>query len=377
MPTSPNVVYRARIASTTGDAFVLASGSSGVYQIVMLSDQNENRINPVSEATLQNTNSLLSGQIATRATLTGSNLVGLSGQNLVFITNSGAVSFSLTGTPLVNIANQSIRVSFSGENLAFVTPSGTFNVTVNSALPAGTNNIGKITLETGSVNINGNVSLLAGSNLVGSFTLNSGVVQTSTVDSRVGVTGTTGLGLQVVSVSGWNSIPVWVPSGIIIENPIAIKGSVTLNTGAILATLNTGTVTVSVSNTPTVTINTGSISYDSTIVANQITSLTYFGTGITNSLIQIKATSGNLYNYHVWNPSANLNFIQFFDRPTGQITLGTTFPFRSYWLPAEGALDGDYSTPISFTGAIAIAVTNSMTGNGAPISGALVNIGYN
>jgi len=95
-----------------------------------------------------------------------------------------------------------------------------------------------------------------------------------------------------------------------------------------------------------------------------------------NTAQVIKAATGSLYSIEVSNSNSADAWIQFFNVAAGSVTVGTTVPDQSYFVPANGAMDKVFSTPIAFDTAITYACTTSATGNGDPTTGLIVNAVY-
>jgi len=104
------------------------------------------------------------------------------------------------------------------------------------------------------------------------------------------------------------------------------------------------------------------------------------GTGnalLTNTAVAVKASAGNLYGVNFVNPSTiSAAYVQVFDATS--VTLGTTVPKLSFWVPAGGAYDKEFvgEEKISFATGIMFAATSTATGSTAPAAGILANIVY-
>ena len=89
-----------------------------------------------------------------------------------------------------------------------------------------------------------------------------------------------------------------------------------------------------------------------------------------------------LFFIHVINPNTTDCFLQCFDALLADVTVGTTTPKYSFLLPGgtgasnRGVYDGAFAVPLTFTTGLVIAVTTGATTNGAPLSDAIVNLGY-
>lgn len=94
-----------------------------------------------------------------------------------------------------------------------------------------------------------------------------------------------------------------------------------------------------------------------------------------NSAQAARSVGGLLLGIEVSNPNSADAFIQIFDAVAADVTVGTTTPDLSFFVPANGAMDKDFaSAPIQFHKAITYACTTTATGNGDPATGLVVNI---
>lgn len=112
--------------------------------------------------------------------------------------------------------------------------------------------------------------------------------------------------------------------------------------------------------------------------ALQVQGLTpYRNTALSNSDQAVKASAGRLYTYHIQNPNFDSDvFVHLYDASTASVTVGTTTPTWTWWIPAGGAVDGVWPVPLIFATAITVAAVTTLTGSVAPTSGVLVNLGY-
>jgi len=95
-----------------------------------------------------------------------------------------------------------------------------------------------------------------------------------------------------------------------------------------------------------------------------------------NTAQAAKANPGVLYGLNVYNSNTADAFIQLFDLAIGSITVGTTVPKQSFFVPAAGSYDIRFDVPMAFGTEINYACTTTATGNGDPIVGLAVNIMY-
>lgn len=90
----------------------------------------------------------------------------------------------------------------------------------------------------------------------------------------------------------------------------------------------------------------------------------------------IKASAGQLYSLIIGNSNTAPVYAQLFDLATGSVTLGTTTPKMSIFVPAGGALVWALDSGIAFATAITIAFTTSRAGSGAPSNSVDYNAAY-
>ena len=88
----------------------------------------------------------------------------------------------------------------------------------------------------------------------------------------------------------------------------------------------------------------------------------------------VKATNGQLFGYHIYNSNTAVAFVHFYDIPSGRVTVGTSARKITLAVPPGGGVDGVFPMPITFTTAMAIAATTTITGSTNPTTGLLVDI---
>jgi hypothetical protein len=103
----------------------------------------------------------------------------------------------------------------------------------------------------------------------------------------------------------------------------------------------------------------------------------YRGAAIT-AKTAVKASAGQVYGYHIYNPNSVDIYLQFYNVASASVTVGTTTPDKTLWIPAGGALDtgAGLTFPWNFSTAITIAPTTTITGSTTPSTGLLINIDY-
>lgn len=94
---------------------------------------------------------------------------------------------------------------------------------------------------------------------------------------------------------------------------------------------------------------------------------------LSNSATQVVNAAGTLDSYYCYNPNASVVFVQFFNTSTP--TVGTTGPVWSIGIPAtQGANLSNVN--LSFSTAIYVAATTTVTGGTAPGTALNCNFGY-
>ena len=88
---------------------------------------------------------------------------------------------------------------------------------------------------------------------------------------------------------------------------------------------------------------------------------------------------GSVLSLEVSNPNAADAYLQLFDVAAGSVTVGTTDPNQSLFVPAgdgtkDGAMDKDFGAGIFFKNAITYACTTTAAGAGDPTTGLVVNM---
>lgn len=81
----------------------------------------------------------------------------------------------------------------------------------------------------------------------------------------------------------------------------------------------------------------------------------------------IKASAGQLYGWHAYNPEAAVTFVHIYNTDT--VTVGTTNPQMTIAVPAGGVVTITLPYGIVFTTAMSCAATTTAGGNGAPATG--------
>ena len=88
----------------------------------------------------------------------------------------------------------------------------------------------------------------------------------------------------------------------------------------------------------------------------------------------VKAAPGIVYGWKIQNLDGADAYLQLYDALAANVTVGTTTPTFSIWLPASGGDDLILPVPIRFTVGIVVAATTTIGGAVAPTNGELVNL---
>jgi len=306
------------------------------------------------------------------------------------------------------------------------------SVTLTTPIPAGSNNIGTVTLS-GTAPISGTVTanqgtpntlsnawpveLSDGTNLLGtsshpvridptgtttqpvsltSTTITGSVAVTGTffqatqpVSGTLTVTQATGTNLHTVLDSGTlTSITNALPAGTnVIGHVIADTGSTTAVTGNVTVVQPTGSnLNVAVSNFPatqpvsgTVTANAGTGTFTTSGTITTATTggfSTKSGSGLTNTAVSVKASAGQVYGWFLDNTenAAATTFFQFFNATSA--TVGTTTPLFSLAIPGGSSANVFNTQGIAFATGIMIAATTGYSNGTAPTSSVTYNVFY-
>lgn len=83
---------------------------------------------------------------------------------------------------------------------------------------------------------------------------------------------------------------------------------------------------------------------------------------------EIKATAGQLYGYYFANTNAAARYLKFYNATAANVTVGTTTPVLTLYLPASSAGHVEFSHGVAFSTAITAAATTGVADNdtGAP-----------
>lgn len=109
-------------------------------------------------------------------------------------------------------------------------------------------------------------------------------------------------------------------------------------------------------------------------VFNANTGDTY--TALTNGAQAIKAAAGQVYGWHIHNPSNATAYVLFYNVAAASVTVGTTTALFLLSIPTLGMSDVMLTKGIPFDTAIAIAAATTGGGNSAPATALEATIFY-
>lgn len=93
---------------------------------------------------------------------------------------------------------------------------------------------------------------------------------------------------------------------------------------------------------------------------------TYSSASITNTVVSVKSSAGQLGGYRLYNPNASVEYVQVFNLATGSVALGTTTPTYFFSIPPGATANVEFANGIAHSTAISIAATTTATGSTAP-----------
>jgi hypothetical protein len=101
-----------------------------------------------------------------------------------------------------------------------------------------------------------------------------------------------------------------------------------------------------------------------------------YSASLTNTVVNIEIVGNCRYALmDVGNGNAAASYIQVFNRPAASVTLGTTAPLHSYYIPANGGRVIAFGNVLDFGGdGFSIAATTTRAGSTAPVATVDVNV---
>jgi hypothetical protein len=91
------------------------------------------------------------------------------------------------------------------------------------------------------------------------------------------------------------------------------------------------------------------------------------GTALTSTAQVISAAAGQVYGWYIYNPNSSAQFVQFYNTAQASVTVGTTNPLFMLTIPATSAANVNFVQGIAFSNTgFSISATSTAGGNGAP-----------
>lgn len=100
-----------------------------------------------------------------------------------------------------------------------------------------------------------------------------------------------------------------------------------------------------------------------------------FTNAAVTTTVSVKASSGTIFGYYIYNPNASACSADIFNTASGSVILGTTAPYLSLVIPATSGANLSI-TPQAFPTAISVAAVTAAGGNTACGSGMTINLFY-
>lgn len=259
---------------------------------------------------------------------------------------------------------------------------------IDTALPAGTNVIGHIIVDTGSTTaVTGNVAVTEADG--------ANVTLGAKGDAKSTATDTTAI--TIMSVLKQISASVQAPPSQAVTNAgtfavqaaesdganvtLGAKGdakSTATDTTAITIMSVLKQISASVQAPPSQAVtNAGTFAAQSVLrpeTANGLTTAMFSGSDGSSILVAtaqvVKASAGQLYGYYAYNPEAAVTFVHFYNVAAASVTVGTTNPLITLAIPAGSAANLMFGIGVAFSNAgWSVAATTTAGGNTAPGTG--------
>jgi hypothetical protein len=270
-------------------------------------------------------------------------LPGVTIDSMPSVTVGGSLPAGVNRIGSVDIS--SLPALPAGSNaIGAVSVSSMPNVTIGSALPAGVNRIG-------SVDVSSLPALPAGSNAIGSVSVSA--LPNVTIGAALPA------GNNLVGSVDVSSLPA-LPAG---SNAIGSVSVSALPNVTVGAALPTGSNTLGAVNVKPAT--SGGLS-------------TYRKIGLSTTGLNIKASAGQVFGWHLANCGTQPAFVKLFDMSAAP-TVGTDVPIATLYVPVGQVREVEFTNGIAFASGIGIGATNSPNDveMGAPTAGTLiVNVFY-
>lgn len=338
-----------------------------------------------------------------------------------------AKTLNLSGVPgfsvkrLVGVWNTTVNkplYALGAAGLGYSSLSGaTLTLQVADTVGMADTDVLAIAYETADFDVSGTISALNANGSTGAATANSSVTilnlnGAATLNFQVTGTFVATLGLQVTG-DGTNWVTV---TGGFISSNASVSQSTITTTGMFQAdvsavmgvrlvttafTSGSAVVTVRVADKPAITaLDTGLPAGNNVIGAvtqsgawtttqsgawtvglTAVTPTKFRNTSLLSAAVAVKATSGVLSGWNIYNPNASVVFVKFYNKAQGTTVVGTDTPQKVLIVPPNGVLFQEVvygSVQESFATALTIAAVTGIADNNsaAPASGLYVELHY-
>lgn len=92
---------------------------------------------------------------------------------------------------------------------------------------------------------------------------------------------------------------------------------------------------------------------------------------------EIKGTPGHVGGWHIWNDSAAVIYVHFYNATAANVTVGTTTPVLTLGVETLGHSEISIPSGLAFDTAITVAATTAVDGTGAPAANdCVINVYY-
>jgi hypothetical protein len=103
----------------------------------------------------------------------------------------------------------------------------------------------------------------------------------------------------------------------------------------------------------------------------------YSNLGLTNSVVSVKGSAAHLHEFDFYNPNSSGVWVQLFNvASAGSVTLGTTPPVRTIYIPPTSGRDAYSVYSGAWSNGLFVACTTTASGSTAPTSPIQAYIGY-
>lgn len=92
-------------------------------------------------------------------------------------------------------------------------------------------------------------------------------------------------------------------------------------------------------------------------------------TALIATKVAVKTTAGYVFGCQFKNTTTADAYVHIYDAASGDVTVGTTVPTFSWWVPPSSGYDVVFRYPVRCGTAITMAATTTMGGSASPATG--------